>query len=82
MSSSVEILAQELPALAAADSHCRECLAEVERRTPEFPRIRDRLTEEDQEALDLYIAACEEHQYSFVYPAYELGKRHRYILVK
>lgn len=82
MSSSVELWIQELPSLAKADPYCQECLAEVERRTPEFQRIRDKLTEEEQEVLDLYIAACEEHQYSFIYPAYELGKRRRFILVE
>ena len=55
------------------DPTYKECLAEVEALTPAFMRIRDALSEEEQDALDLYIAACEELQYCFVRPAYEVG---------
>ena len=80
MSQSMEPWIKEMQALAKADPWYQECLAEVERREPEFQRIREKLTDEEQEALDLYIAACEELQYSCIYPAYELGKRHRPLL--
>ena len=54
----------------------RECLAETARWEPQFLKIRDSLSPEDQEALDFYIAACEQLRSSFIYPAYEVGRGH------
>lgn len=54
----------------------RECLAEVERLEPMFLQIRDSLSPSDQESLDSYIAACEQLRSNFIYPAYEVGRRH------
>lgn len=60
-------------ARAVQDPWHRECQAEVERLEPVFLRIRARLTVQEREELDQYIAACEELAHSLVYPAYEQG---------
>ena len=65
----------ELIAAARMDEWCRECEREGRRREPEFLAIREKLPEEEQEALDMYIAACEEQNHALIYPAYRLGWR-------
>ena len=55
---------------------CRECLAEIEEYTDAFHAIRGRLTEEEQEQLDLYIGACEAWCESHMFVAYRLGREH------
>ena len=58
------------------DLWCRECLAEIEEYTDAFHAIRSRLTEEEQEQLDLYIGACEAWCESHMFVAYHLGREH------
>lgn len=54
----------------------KECLAEVARWESRFLEIRESLSPADREALDYYIAACEQLRSSFIYPAYEAGCWH------
>ena len=56
------------------DPWCRECLAEVQKYEEAFRSIRSRLTEEEREQLDLYIAACEAWCDSHMFVAFELGQ--------
>lgn len=58
------------------DPWCREYLAEIEEYTDAFHAIRSRLTEEEQEQLDLYIGACEAWCESHMFVAYRLGREH------
>lgn len=67
---------RELIKLVQHDTNCQQCLSEVMRLEPAFERIRKKLSMEEKETLDLYIAACEEYEYSQIYPAYTLGQVH------
>lgn len=60
----MEELEKRLYALARHDLWHKQCLSEVENREADFERIRSALSETDQEALDLYISACEELEHS------------------
>ena len=53
---------------------CRECAREVENRTESYENAVRHLTPEQQDAVERYIAACEEMEYSRVFVAYQLGK--------
>lgn len=46
--------------LASEDAFYQSLMADLKKREKAFLRIRENLSEEDEEALDLYIAACEE----------------------
>ena len=52
----------------------RECLAGVQKYEEAFRAIRSKLTEEEQEALDLYIGACEAWYESHMFVAFQLGR--------
>lgn len=67
---------KELLAQIKSDINCQQCLAEVARLQPAFDLVRHKLSEADKDTLDLYIAACEELEYSHIYPAYILGLSH------
>lgn len=56
------------------DPWCRECLEQIEAYENAFHTIRSRLTEEEQEQLDLYIGACEAWCESHMFVAYHLGR--------
>ena len=56
------------------DPWCRECLAEVQKYEEAFRAIRSRLSEEEQEQLDLYIGACESWCESHIFVAFKLGQ--------
>lgn len=56
------------------DPWCRECLAGVQKYEEAFRAIRSKLTEEEQEALDLYIGACEAWCESHMFVAFQLGR--------
>ena len=56
------------------DPWCRECLAAIEEYEEAFHAIRDRLSAEEQEQLDLYIGACEAWCESHIFVAFELGR--------
>lgn len=56
------------------DPWCRECLADIQKHEEAFLAIRDRLTEAEQEQLDLYIGACEAWCESHMFVAFELGR--------
>ena len=66
---------KELQSMAKTDPWHRECQANMERWEPAYERIKEKLTQKEQEELDQYIAACEEFHYSFACIAYELGKK-------
>ena len=59
---------------AAADEWYQQCLEKVEAREPDFLAIRAKLPLSQQQALDGYIAACEELEHALVLLAYRLGK--------
>ena len=56
------------------DPWCRECLAGVQKYEEAFRTIRSKLAEEEQEALDLYIGACEARCESQMFVAFQLGR--------
>ena len=57
-----------------ADLWCRECLQQIQEYEDAFRAIRDRLSEREQEQLDLYIGACEAWCESHMFVAFELGQ--------
>lgn len=57
-----------------SDTWCTECLKDVQRREAHFLAIRSKLTEEEQEQLDLYIGACEAWCDAHTFVAYQLGR--------
>lgn len=65
----------EMFALARNDPWYIRCATEQTRLEPACLRIRESLTQDQQEALDDYISACEEVMFSLVYSAYVLGRR-------
>lgn len=58
------------------DALCKKWRKEIEVRTPAFLRIYEKLSEAEQEELDLYIAVCEAAERSEIFPAYTLGFIH------
>ena len=62
--------------LGKTDDWCRECKKLMERHEDWFGTFRNTLPEEQQEQLDLYIAACEEFCRSHIFVAYRLGREH------
>ena len=56
------------------DPWCRECLQQIAQYSDAFHAIRGKLTEEEQEQLDLYIGACEDWCESHMFVAFELGR--------
>ena len=58
------------------DPWCRECLEQIQQYEDTFHAIRSKLTEEEQEQLDLYIGACEAWCESHMFVAYHLGREH------
>lgn len=54
-------------AKAGVDPAHQQCLAELEEWEPRFLSLRQRLSEEDRETLDMYISACEELQHHLIY---------------
>ena len=55
---------------------CQECLENVQRYEEAYHCILNKLTEEEQEQLDLYIGACEALCESHMFIAFELGQEH------
>ena len=68
---------QEVFLRAKEDLWCRECLEQVRKYEEPFLAIRSKLTEEEQEQLDLYIGACEAWCDSHIFVAFSLGKDQR-----
>ena len=68
-----EIL-QEVMMRSRENPWCLECLRQVQKHEEAFLSIRGRLTEEEQEELDLYIGACEAFCDSHIFLAFELGR--------
>ena len=56
------------------DPWCRECLEQVQKHEAAFLAIHSRLTEAEQEEVDLYIGACEAWCDSHIFVAYQLGR--------
>ena len=67
-------LMQEVLRRAKTDPWCRECIADIQKYEEAFLAIRNKLTEEEQEQLDLYIGACEAWCESHMFVAYHLGR--------
>ena len=56
------------------DPWCRECGQYIQQYEEAFHAIRSKLTEEEQEQLDLYIGACEARCDSHIFVAFQLGR--------
>lgn len=69
-----ETTIQRMYQLAGIDADHQRCKTVMEAREPKYLDLRARLSEEDQDTLDLYIAACEELSFHYVYIAYALGR--------
>lgn len=61
--------------LAHTDGWYQECLEDLKRRTPAYEEVLRSLTESQREALEAYIAACEELEHALLPIAYHLGYR-------
>ena len=59
---------------AAADEWYQKCLKDVKAREPDFLAIRGKLPLSQQQALDGYIAACEELEHALALLSYRLGQ--------
>ena len=59
---------------AAADEWYQQCLEDVKARESGFLAIREKLPPSQQQALDGYIAACEELEHALALLAYRLGR--------
>ena len=59
------------------DPWCRECLHQIQKYEEAFLAIRGKLSEAEQEELDLYIGACEAWCDSHIFVAFSLGKDQR-----
>ena len=58
---------------ARTDSWYQTCLAELKERAVEYEKILEMLPPEQQDAVEGYIAACEELDHALVILAYTLG---------
>jgi len=58
------------------DPWCRECLEQIQKYEADFLAIRSKLTEAEQDQLDLYIGACEAWCESHMFVAFTLGRHH------
>ena len=67
-------LAMAISHLLEDDQEYCDIMPLVEQYEPAYRRILAGLSSEDREALELYVAACEDAQYHRIYPAYRLGK--------
>ena len=67
---------QEVIRRSKADPWCQECLSHINRHEEAFSAIRDKLTDAEQEQLDLYIGACEAWCDAHIFVAYQLGRAH------
>ena len=68
-----ELLERRLARRAALDPWYQQLLKECEEAEPEFLRIRDSLSDADQETLDHYITLCEELGHRMACLALSLG---------
>ena len=63
--------------IAKTDENYQECVRMVAQLEPDFLQIRQKLSPQEQEILDSYIAACEELHFSLIYPAHRCACRDR-----
>ena len=59
------------------DPWYQDCAKDVQQRTAAYEAICSTLTPQQQEDLDLYIAACEELEHTAVFVAYQIGREHQ-----
>lgn len=64
---------EELNRMEKEDPWRRECLARVIERTAAYEQAVQALTREQRQAVEDYIAACEELEHASVFLAYGLG---------
>ena len=68
---------EEVMVRSKEDPWCRECLQRIQKYEEDFLAIRGKLSEAEQEQLDLYIGACEAWCDSHIFVAFSLGKDQR-----
>ena len=68
---------EELNSRIRNDPWHQECVNEVQKRSAAYEALRSTLNPQQQEDLDLYIAACEELEHSAVFLAYQIGREHQ-----
>ena len=71
--SAQEHFVEELVRRCQEDPWCQECAKEVAARTPAYEKALEDLTPRQREAVEDYIAACEELEYSRSFVAFSLG---------
>ena len=69
-----EEILQEVLFRSKEDSWCRECRQRIQKYEEAFFAIRGKLSETEQEQLDLYIGACKAWCESHIFVAYQLGR--------
>ena len=77
-----QMILEEVLRRSKEDPWCRECLRQVQKHEEAFLAIRDKLTEEEQEQLDLYIGACEAFCDSHIFVAFALGQEKRTVFLE
>ena len=69
-----EAFVDELARRCLENPWCRKWSREVDNRTPAYAQALETLTPRQREAVEDYIAACEELEYSRSFVAYALGR--------
>ena len=69
-----EAFVDELARRCLENPWCRKWSREVTNRTPAYAQALETLTPQQREAVEDYIAACEELEYSRSFVAYALGR--------
>lgn len=72
---------QEVMRRSRYNAWCAECLSYIQRHEDSFLAIRSKLTEEEQEQLDLYIGACEAWCHAHIFIAYQLGRENPFLVL-
>ena len=70
----LEEFIDELNRRSLTDPWCRECAADVSSRFSAYEDAEKELSPDQKEAIECYIAACEELEFSLVYVAYQMGR--------
>ena len=59
------------------DSEFKLLLTQLEQAEEDYRKVRNKLSAEDQEIVENYIALCEEVEYQKTHTAYRCGRMHR-----
>ena len=72
-----EAFVDELARRCLENPWCRKWSREVDNHTPAYAQALETLTPQQREAVEDYIAACEELEYARIFVAYTIGREHQ-----